>query len=94
MAEGSYWFSDAINIMRDEFEPKGFKIATMEIGKPIFLVACWFDSQAEILKPYWGRMITFDNLPSRTELGIIYTSNRKTLLDSAYSLLEKGKIKV
>lgn len=93
LVEGSYWLGDAISILRDEFTPFGYKVPCMNVGKTIFTIASWFDSQAALLKPYYGRMITFDNTPSRTELGLIYLNNRKTILETAYCLIEKGVIK-
>lgn len=42
------------------------------------------------MKPYAGRMIVYDNIPSRKELGIFYRPVRETLFDNVYSFIDKG----
>mmetsp|Transcript_64 Transcript_64/g.9 ORF Transcript_64/g.9 Transcript_64/m.9 type:complete len:92 (-) Transcript_64:29-304(-) len=83
---------DSISVLRDEFKPKGYKLPSMTVNKLSFMCYACCDKSAALLKPFYGRMILFDNTKSKDDLGIKYINNRKTLIDMANDLIEKGRI--
>jgi len=44
MVASTHWMMDACNILRQEFEPQGYKIPSMSVPKCPLVLASWFDS--------------------------------------------------
>ena len=77
LVEGSYWISDMIQILKEEFAQYGYKFPKFNIeSKFLFSMAGCIDDQVELVKPFFGRMINFDNSLSKKELGIQYNYHR------------------
>lgn len=79
-----------IQVLREEFEPKGYKLPTMIVGSCMFGMVSICDKSARLLKPFYGRMITFENRPSVEELKINYTDMKTSVIEMAYDLIKKG----
>jgi hypothetical protein len=59
LVENSYWMETLIDILKEEFAPKGYKLPSMKVGSCAFSLYACCDKQASLLKPFYGRMITF-----------------------------------
>ncbi|EDK31897.1 NAD-dependent epimerase/dehydratase family protein (macronuclear) [Tetrahymena thermophila SB210] len=93
LVEGSYWMADMVQVLKEEFKRFGYKFPSFKVeSKLLFSMAGCIDDQVELVKPFFGRMITFDNSASKNDLGIKYIYYRKTLIEFAYDLIKKGVI--
>jgi hypothetical protein len=51
-----------------------------------------FDGQAAKVLPSWGKRQEFNNEKSRQVLGIEYIEVKKSIIEMAYALIEKGQV--
>lgn len=93
LVEGTYWLEDILGIFKEEFSKYGYKFPSFTVTTSFVLaIAGLFDSQVDLIKPFFKRFICFDNSLSRNELGIQYRYHNTTLIEFAYDLIKKGLI--
>ena len=56
--------------------------------------AAYFNAQAAAIVELWGMEIDMNNAKSKQVLGIEYTDINKSLIETAYSLLKTGQVKL
>ena len=56
--------------------------------------AAYFNSQAAAIVGMWGMELHLNNAKSREVLGIEYTNQRQSVIDSAHSLIATGEVKL
>ena len=80
-------------ILEEEFKSKGYSISTTVAPSFIFKIYCYFDKSAKSIQPYVGKYPKYDNNKFVNELEIQPTDFKKSILDMAYDLIEKGIVK-
>eukprot|EP01016_Furgasonia_blochmanni_P050473 TRINITY_DN7805_c0_g1_i4.p1 TRINITY_DN7805_c0_g1~~TRINITY_DN7805_c0_g1_i4.p1 ORF type:complete len:420 (+),score=89.83 TRINITY_DN7805_c0_g1_i4:88-1260(+) len=93
LVENSYMFEDWVNTLRKEFDPQGWSLVKRKIGRCPLKLVSWFDEDAKSALFYIGKRAWFDNSRSIRELGIQYIAIDKSIVDMAYSLIERGFVK-
>lgn len=84
---------DLIEILKEEFLKHKYKFPSFTIeSKLLFSMVGCIDEKVELVKPYFGRRLLFDNTPSKNDLGMNYRFHRNTFIEYAYDLIEKGYI--
>lgn len=84
---------EVATILTGEFKPQGYtRIPSMKVPKAAMWVAKLFDPTAKALYPAVGKITKFNNEKMRGELGITPRSVRDTIIDTGYSLIEKGAV--
>jgi len=87
-------FVDIARIVQTEFGPLGYWVS----ARPAPYFATWiysfFDKGAALALNVWGRKFNIDNKKMRTVLGIEPPIDaNKSVIDMAYSVIEKGLVK-
>lgn len=78
--------------LSEEFGPKGYKISTMVAPNRLLKMVSCFDKRLEAVIPLLGKSPKFDNSRYINVLGIQPHDPKKSLIDMAYSMIEKGHI--
>ena len=85
-------FHDVAQILAEEFEPQGYKIGKRKIPKFVAWFGSFFSNELKMLLPMIGKNIELVNTKMINELGIQPQPVKKTILDTAYSLIELGLV--
>lgn len=85
-------FHDIAQILAEEFEPQGYKIGKRRIPKFVAWFGSFFSNEFKLLLPMIGKNVELVNTKMINELGIQPQPVKKTVLDTAYSLIELGLV--
>lgn len=85
-------FQEIAQILAEEFEPQGYKIGKRKIPKFVAWLGSFFSSEFKMLLPMIGKNVELVNTKMINELGIQPQQAQKTILDTAYSLIERGLV--
>ena len=84
------WFREIAEVINAEFGPQGYKIPLFVAPKPMTWVLKFFNSTLKQMYPNLGLVMLLSNDKLKRELGIQPTDVNTTIIDSCYSLIEKG----
>ena len=84
------WLREIAEVIDAEFGPQGYKIPLFVAPKPMTWVIKFFNLSLKQLYPLLGRVMLFSNDKLKRELGIQPHDANTTIIDSCYSLIEKG----
>lgn len=79
-------------ILKDEFNPMGYKVRTNAIPKWLLWIMSWFDADLAGIFPLIGVRYHCDNSRSREILKLDYIPAKRTLIEGTYSMIEHGII--
>ncbi|CAI2366343.1 unnamed protein product [Moneuplotes crassus] len=80
-------------IFYEEFGKYGYKPNRKKLKHCLVkLAACCIKDVRPVLK-YWGKKVSADHSKSVKELGMKYRTQRETIVDMGYSLIEHGMVK-
>ncbi|XP_022242560.1 tetraketide alpha-pyrone reductase 2-like isoform X2 [Limulus polyphemus] len=88
----SIWWRQIAHILFTEFKPKGYHIPTTVAPFFVTWLGSFFDRSTSMIIPRIGRECSYDNKRMREILGVTPRDLSQTVLDTAYSLIEKGYI--
>ncbi len=86
-------FKEYALILDAEFSKEGYNVPTKVACNCCIKMLALFDPTIKMIVPYLGKCINFDNKRMIEVLKIEPEPIQKTLIDMAYSMIEKGKIK-
>jgi len=89
----SAWYSEAANILAQEYKPKGYKIATAVAPNFAISFMSLFRPSLKPVVPTLGREKYFSNSRMVEELGITPTPLKTSLLDMAEAVIALGLVK-
>ena len=92
LVEESVGFRKISDLLRKEFEPFGYKIGKYEIPWSLIYFMSFFDKFSKWILKNYGRKYEFDSNPIKKDLGLIFRSYKKYMIEAAYSLIDKGFI--
>ena len=79
-------------ILAAEFDPKGYNVPTKVAPNFFVRLASVFDKSVNLITPMLGKKFKFENSRLRNVLQIEPIPLKKTIIDMANSMIEKGKI--
>lgn len=88
-----YWMDDMAKLLYEEFRPLGYKVPTTVAPKVMIKIASWFDGTLKFILPFLNKDIKLDNSKIKDHFGIQFEDFKKSVIDMAYSLIERGFIK-
>ncbi len=80
-------------ILDAEFGPRGYNIPTKVAPNFLIKIASVFDKSVQLITPMLGKKFKFENNRMRNVLQIEPIPLKKTVIDMANNMIEKGKIK-
>ncbi|CDW83956.1 nad-dependent epimerase dehydratase [Stylonychia lemnae] len=84
---------DIANILKEEFQPQGYKVQTKLIGYCPLKLASYFNREVKSILPFINENSQASNIKSIEVLGMKYTREMKQIvIDMGYSIIEKGLI--
>jgi nucleoside-diphosphate-sugar epimerase len=86
------WMQNIAQIIRNEFSSQGYNIPSLALPKWLMWIASCFDSTISLIYPMIGKEVRYDNNKMKDVLGITPIPVRDSILDSCYSLIEKGLV--
>ena len=84
------WLREIAEVIDAEFGPQGYKIPLFVAPKPMTWVIKFFNSTLKQIYPSLGRVMLLNNDKLKRELSIQPHDVNTTVIDSCYSLIEKG----
>lgn len=78
--------------LSEEFTPKGYKISTKLAPNMLLKLVGMFDKRIAFVVPILGKSPTFDNSRYLNTFGIQPYDPRKSMIEMAYTMIEKGFI--
>ncbi|KAH7699329.1 oxidoreductase [Aphelenchoides avenae] len=88
----SLWFLDISKILSKEFRPQGYWLPRLQVPYPVVWLYSWFDEQSRQILDRVNRRVRFDNSKAHRLLGIDFIAPQKSLVEMAYSMIERGII--
>jgi nucleoside-diphosphate-sugar epimerase len=89
----SHAIREVAMILKDEFEPQGFKVPTRSLPLPALRIVALWDRQARLLMADVGRPAELDNSKIRRVLGIEFRDLREMTVSMAESMIRYGIVK-
>lgn len=89
----SKWMKDTARIVQKEFKPLGYFVPTMTVPNTFVWLGSFFDKTTAMLIPRLDKEFRLDNRRMVEELKVEPTDVDKTILDTCYSLIDKGIIR-
>ncbi len=90
LSEGSYWLGDIIDIIREEFEQFGYSFAKYYGYYFLVRLMGCFNPEYKYVADNWGIRKIYDSTKSKEDLGIKYRFHRDYIVESIYSIIDKG----
>eukprot|EP00914_Ancora_sagittata_P013490 GHVO01026547.1.p1 GENE.GHVO01026547.1~~GHVO01026547.1.p1 ORF type:complete len:397 (+),score=40.31 GHVO01026547.1:111-1193(+) len=93
VTSGGMWMKEMAMALDEEFKDQGYSIPMREA--PNFLISVFgvFDASLKMIRPMLGITQKVDNTRLRTVLGIEPIDMKKSFVDMAYSMVDRGFIK-
>ncbi len=79
-------------ILYEEFRPKGYYVPTICAPSFLLRIYAYFDQTAKLVLPFLGKKLHFNNDRFIKELAIKPIDCKKSMLDMAYDIIEKGYV--
>jgi nucleoside-diphosphate-sugar epimerase len=89
----SLWFHEIAKIYSDEFYPLGYNVPVREAPYFLLKLFSFFDKTVRMILPLWGVQTEYNNTRMTSVLGVQPRPVNETIIDMAYSMIEKGLIK-
>ena len=86
------WIRDLADVIRAEFEPQGYSIASWTLPKSIVWALKFVSPKMKWLYKQIGWSATIDCSKAKNELGIEISDTNQAIIDVCYSLIEKGLV--
>ena len=86
------WIRDLADVIRAEFEPQGYSIASWTLPKSIAWALKFVSPKMKWLYKQIGWSATIDCSKAKNELGVEISDTNQTIIDVCYSLIEKGLV--
>jgi nucleoside-diphosphate-sugar epimerase len=80
-------------ILKEEFGPRGFKVPTRRLARPVLRIVALWDQQARLLMADVGRPADLDSSKIRRVLGIEFRGLREMTVSMADSMIRYGVVK-
>ena len=87
------WFKDMAKILSTEFDPQGYNVSLHEAPYVLMWVMARFDAMTRHILDGLNKECILDNSRMRSVLKIEPHPMKETVLEMAYSLIERGVIK-
>ena len=87
------WFKDIAQVIKDEFQPLGYKVPTSEAPYFLMKIVSFFDSSVKMIMPGWGKVGRLSSKRMTEVLGVEPREMKATILDMCHSMIEKDFIK-
>jgi len=87
------WIKDLAEILDKEFRPQGYSIPMREAPYFLLYLRSFFDKSLAIVLPDFGKDLKVENSRMIKVLGINPIDLHKTVIDMAYSLIDRGMAK-
>ncbi|MFQ5479084.1 MAG: SDR family oxidoreductase [Candidatus Binatia bacterium] len=88
-----YWIVDIARILDAEFRPLGYRVPTGNLPYSLMWLFGRFDKSVRMILPYFGRKEMVSHAKATAQLGWQPRPAAETILDTAYSLVERGVVK-
>ena len=85
-------FKNMADLLREEFEPQGYKVPSKMLPKPVAWFFQFFSSQLKNIYPTIGRRLTWSNSKMKAELGVEPRPFKDTMADMGYSIIDFGLV--
>ncbi|XP_011663482.2 NADPH-dependent aldehyde reductase ARI1 [Strongylocentrotus purpuratus] len=92
IAPCTLWYLEMANALREEFGKQGYNPPTSLAPYFLLKVGSWFDSSAKTIVQIHGHKVNFSDHRLRQVLGITPYDPKVTLVDMAYSCIDRGFI--
>ena len=79
-------------VLDDEFKSKGYEIPKLFIPNFMAKIIGYFDKTVKFIVPYIGKNPLLNNDRFIKELEIIPIDYKKSIIDMAYDIIEKGYV--
>lgn len=87
------WYAEIAKILRDNFGPKGFKVASMKAPFPLLWTLSFWDADVEAILPIIGRFQRFNTAAVKRDLGLEFTPLLDTFISMSESMIKLGMVK-
>ena len=87
------WFQEVAKIYSEEFYPMGYNVPVRVAPYFLLKLVSFFDKTIRMIMPMWGVHTKYNNNRMISVLGIEPRPIKDTVLDMAYSMIERGLIK-
>jgi nucleoside-diphosphate-sugar epimerase len=87
-----FWMRDMARILAQEFGPRGYRVPTGHLPYWVLWLIARFDPTIRLTLDYIGKREVVDNRKIRDELGMEFRPIRRTLVDMAESMIERGVV--
>ena len=77
-------------VLDEEFKSKGYNVPTKVAPNFLLKLYACFDKTVKVVVPFLGKRTSFSNDRFIKELGIQPIDFKKSILDMAYDMIEKG----
>jgi dihydroflavonol-4-reductase len=85
------WFLDIGKWLHEKWGRK-YKCVHTSLPKFLLTLATLWDEEARTVRPFWGKINTFDNSNTKGVLGIRFTDMKHSVLEMSETLVELGYI--
>lgn len=92
VVQGSYWWQDITNIMREEFEKYGYNFPKKKMSSFWVKIAAWWNPFLEYIKPYLEGELIIDTSLLSNEIGMGFRKIEDSIKDFGYDLIKKKLI--
>jgi nucleoside-diphosphate-sugar epimerase len=89
----SLWTQEMAKILEHEFDPQGYDIPTTVAPYALLKLISLTDNYVKMMLPLYDKVQTYDSSKMQTILEITPRDVRQSVIDMAYSLIEKGFVK-
>lgn len=86
------WMRDISKIVKKEFSSQGYSVSTLQLPKCVLWLASQWNSSLEPVVTLVGKKSYFDTSKMKDLLGITPIPVRDSIIDTCYSLIEKGHV--
>lgn len=90
---GTRWLKDTARVIQKEFKPFGYFVPSFTVPNAFVWLGSFFDKSTAMLVPRLDKEFKLDNKRMVEELKITPTDIDQTILDTCYSLIDRGVIK-
>ncbi|XP_065844529.1 uncharacterized protein [Oscarella lobularis] len=84
--------TEIAQVLAKEFNPQGYNVSVHRLPTFVLWFSKFFSQKAKVAYDYCGTFIRYDNSPMKNELGIEPIGIKESIIESAYSLIDKGII--
>ncbi|CAI2372686.1 unnamed protein product [Moneuplotes crassus] len=93
LSSETYKFSKFAEVIKEEFEPKGYKVKVSELSKCTLWMASWFNVDAKNYLSHWDIKCTIDGSKEAEELKFEYKPMKESVVEMVQGMIDMGFIK-